>query len=72
MKSNHMKALAWAPMEPRAPQGKAWRPGAADLPRRIIGRPTDFLKIAPGPIFGPRGGENRIPREKIFRFRPFS
>ena len=47
-------------------------PLAAPAARRIAGRPADFLKIAPGPIFGPRGGENRIPREKIFRFHPFS
>ena len=40
--------------------------------RRIAGRPADFLKIAPGLILGPRGGQNRIPREKIFRFDPFS
>ena len=36
----------------------------------IAGRPADFLKIAPGPIFNPRGGENRIPHAKIFRFQP--
>ena len=29
---------------------------------------ADFLKIAPGPISNPRGGENRIPHAKIFRF----
>ena len=34
----------------------------------IAGRPADFLKIAPGPIFNPRGGENRFPHAKIFRF----
>ena len=36
----------------------------------IAGRPADFLKIAPGPIFNPRGGENRIPHAEIFRFQP--
>ena len=45
--------------------------GAADLPRRIIGRPDDFLKIAPGPILGPWGGQNRIPREKYSDFTGF-
>ena len=45
---------------------------AADLPRRIIARPADrFLKIAPGPIFGPWGGQNRIPREKYSDFTYF-
>ena len=38
----------------------------------IAGRPADFLKIAPGPILGPRSGQNRIPREKIFRFDEYS
>ena len=36
----------------------------------IAGRPADFLKIAPGPIFNPRGVENRIPHAEIFRFQP--
>ena len=36
----------------------------------IAGRPADLLKIAPGPIFNPRGLENRIPHAKIFRFQP--
>ena len=40
--------------------------------RRIAGRPADFFKIAPGPILGPWGGQNRIPREKIFRFHLFT
>ena len=43
-----------------------------DRRRRIAGQPADFLKIVPGPILGPQGGQNRIPREKIFRFHPFS
>ena len=36
----------------------------------VAGRPADFLKIAPGPIFNPQGGENRIPHAEIFRFQP--
>ena len=42
------------------------------MARRIIGWPADFFKVAPGPILAPRGGQNRIPREKLCRFHLFS
>ena len=44
---------------------------ARSMARRIIGRLADFLKFALGPILGPWGGQNRIPRENLFRFHVF-
>ena len=46
-----------------------------DRRRRIAGRPADFSEITPGPILGPQGGQNRIPRGKKYSdifmiFRP--
>ena len=37
-----------------------------------LNEPDDFLKVAPGPILGPWGGQNRIPREALCRFYLFS
>ena len=42
------------------------------MARRIIGGLAESLIFALGPILGPRGGQNRIPREKLFRFHLFS
>ena len=56
------RRLAWPP-PPGAPVFCAYVAPGRSMARRIIGQPTFFL-IAPGPILGPRDGENRIPREK--------
>ena len=50
---------------PLGPWRDPWRAASS------AGRPI-FVWIAPGHIFGPGGGQNRIPRKKIFRFYNFS
>ena len=57
------RAVWTASMQTAGVSSGAQEPAMLHLPRAAspAGR---FFKIAPGPIFGPWGGENRIPREK--------
>ena len=76
----HRREIEWAhtawppPPTPPAPRASPWAApqSSKGRRRRTAGRLADFFQIAPGPILSPRGGQNRIPRGKIFRFHPFS